>query len=66
VSNADQNKKVMGSLPSSGENRMAETAMYCGSAGGGVAIMLTPLYVPEELEEPLVALFWFAGMHSFL
>lgn len=45
---------------------MAETAMYCGSAGGGVAIMLTPLYVPEELEEPLVALFWFAGMHSFL
>jgi hypothetical protein len=29
--------------PSSGEKRIAETAIYCGSAGGGVAIMLTPL-----------------------
>lgn len=52
--------------PSSGEKRMAETAIYWGSAGGGVAIMLTPLYVPEELEElPLLA-DWFAGTHSFL
>jgi hypothetical protein len=30
--------------------------MYCGSAGGGVAIMFTPLYVPEEVEELLLAL----------
>lgn len=29
-------------LPSSGEKRIAETAIYWGSAGGGVAIILTP------------------------
>jgi len=27
--------------PSSGLNRMADTVVSCGSAGGGVAIMLT-------------------------
>jgi hypothetical protein len=41
-------------LPSSGGNTIAETVTNCGSAGGGVAIMLT-LYELGEL--------W-AGIHS--
>lgn len=36
-------QRLMTGLPSSGEKRIADTAIYCGSAGGGVAIMLTPL-----------------------
>jgi hypothetical protein len=42
-------------LPSSGAKRIADTVIYCGSAGGGVAIMLT-LY-------PLFDTFA-VGMHS--